>query len=74
MAKKKVKMFSVTAADCPIPYSVIDLDSPIPYRVTRVSKPSPELRAFVAPRHDVPTFSAPPVPEAAESGPQLKVA
>lgn len=45
--------------DRPIPFTVTDL--PIPYRV-RVAAPSAELRGFVAPRHDVQTFTSPPVP------------
>lgn len=59
--------------DAPIPFTVTDPDAPIPYRV-RVGTLSAELRGFVVPRHDVPTFSKPPVPEDRPSGLQLKVA
>ena len=42
-----------TAADQPIPFLVNDM--PVPYRV-RVDTPSPELRAYVVPRHTIQPF------------------
>jgi hypothetical protein len=64
----------------PIPFALtelaeleLDADKPIPYRI-RVSTPSPEMRGYVVPRHDVPTFSEPPVPEERPSHTRLVAA
>ncbi len=69
-----------TTIDQPIPYAVTDM--PIPFRV-RVGTPSSDLRSFVVPRLDVPTFSEASVlvdrpsgtlPEERPSETRLKVA